>query len=156
MAFLSVMERNLISVENTFSREGKGYARPYGSPTLPEKYRGDPAGHPTVEIRPTSSFLEKKDGKPDGKHTTSDADVAMESFQVVVEIARDALVQMHHVLSHHVMSLTGIDEKVRLGSGILTSTQKGKGVLRNTDGVVITDDDLQTPLEVARLAKKTG
>ena len=56
---------------------------------------------------------------------------------------------MHGILAVHVVLATGIEEVVALCAGINTCTDETECVLRNTDGVVVADDKLQTALQVA-------
>lgn len=45
-------------------------------------------------------------------------------FKIVVEVACDALVQVYHVVAHHVVAVAGIDKVVRLGAGVLASAEE--------------------------------
>ena len=62
--------------------------------------------------------------------------------------------EVHHVASHHVVLLSGIDEVVGLRAGIFTGSEEGEGVLEHAGAVVQTDDDLQTSLQVLRLVQQ--
>ena len=63
-------------------------------------------------------------------------------LQIVVEIACDALVQVHALVACHVMALAGIDKEVGLRVGANTCLKERIGVLRHNSGIVETDDDL--------------
>ena len=56
--------------------------------------------------------------------------------------------QVDTVASGHVMPVTWIDEVVGMCSSIDTSTEESIAVLRHTDRVVTSDDDLQFALQV--------
>lgn len=45
-------------------------------------------------------------------------------FKIVVEVACDALVQVYHVVAHHVVAVAGIDKVVGLGAGVLASAEE--------------------------------
>lgn len=45
-------------------------------------------------------------------------------FKIVVEVACDALVQVHHVVTHHVVAVAGIDKVVGLGAGVLAGAEE--------------------------------
>ena len=45
-------------------------------------------------------------------------------LEEILEVTRDAFVEVYHVLAHHVVSLSGIDEIVGLGIGILAGTEE--------------------------------
>lgn len=45
-------------------------------------------------------------------------------FKIVVEVACDALVQVYHVVAHHVVAVTGIDKVVGLGAGVLAGAEE--------------------------------
>ena len=56
--------------------------------------------------------------------------------------------QMHTLVSHHVVSLAWIDEEVGLCASFGTCVDERQGVLGNNRRVVHTDDNLQFALEV--------
>ena len=45
-------------------------------------------------------------------------------FKIVIEVACDALVQVHHVVTHHVVAVAGIDKVVGLGAGVLAGAEE--------------------------------
>lgn len=45
-------------------------------------------------------------------------------FKIVVEVACDALVQVYHVVAHHVVTVAGIDKVVGLGAGVLAGAEE--------------------------------
>lgn len=45
-------------------------------------------------------------------------------FKIVVEVACDALVQVYHVVAHHVVAVAGIDKVVGLGAGVLAGAEE--------------------------------
>ena len=57
--------------------------------------------------------------------------------------------QVHCILAVHVVLATGVEEVITLCAGVYAGTDETEGVLRNTDGVVVTDDKLQAALQVA-------
>ena len=57
--------------------------------------------------------------------------------------------QVYTVASRHIVSVSRIDEVVRVRTGIDAGTEEGDAVLRHTHRVVGTDDDLQLALQVA-------
>ena len=67
-----------------------------------------------------------------------------ESFQVILEVAGDDIMQMHSVGTHHVVFITRIGEEVWIGVCIDAGTHKGEGVLWHADWVVPSVDDEQT------------
>ena len=69
-------------------------------------------------------------------------------FEVVVEVAGDALVEVDALVAHHVVALAGIDVEVGLGTGGDTGFKEAVGVLGHNGGVVEADDDLQAAFEV--------
>lgn len=73
-------------------------------------------------------------------------------LQVVFEILRDAFMQVHTGMSHHVVTLAGVDEEVWLGAGLHTGLDERQRVLRHASRVVVADDDLQLALQILRLA----
>ena len=56
--------------------------------------------------------------------------------------------QVYTVASRHIVSVSRIDEVVRVRTGIDAGTEEGDAVLRHTHRVVGTDDDLQLALQV--------
>ena len=64
-------------------------------------------------------------------------------FEMVFEVARDALVEVDHIATGHVVALSGIDEVVGLCAGVFAGTEEGEGVLEHAGGIVVADDDLQ-------------
>ena len=75
---------------------------------------------------------------------------------MVFEVARDALVEVDHVVPHHVVALSGIDEVVGLGAGIFAGAEESEGVLEHAGGVVVADDDLQAAFELRGVAHHAG
>ena len=45
-------------------------------------------------------------------------------FKIVVEVACDALVQVYHIVAHHVVAVAGIDKVVGLGAGVLAGAEE--------------------------------
>ena len=70
-------------------------------------------------------------------------------FEKIVKVSCDLFMQVHTVVSCHVVTAVGVGEKVYLCAGIGTRTCKRKGVLWHAYGVVVAEDDFQSTLEVA-------
>lgn len=75
-------------------------------------------------------------------------------FQIILKILCDSLMQMHRRVSHHVVSLTRIDEEVRLGACLHASIKELQGMLWHDCRVVHADDYLQLALQVLSLVKQ--
>lgn len=65
-------------------------------------------------------------------------------------------VQMDTVFSHHIMSLSGISEKVRMGSCVNAGPEERQGMLRHADRIVVADNDLKPSFQIARLEKEVA
>ena len=79
-----------------------------------------------------------------------------DGFEVIVEVACDALMQMYHVLASHVVSLSGVYEVVGLRAGIGGGAEEGQTVLQYAGGIVVANDDLQAAFEISCLFQKIG
>ena len=77
-------------------------------------------------------------------------------FEMVFEVACDALVEVDHVATGHVVALSGIDEVVGLCAGIFAGAEEGEGVLEHAGGVVVADDDLQSTFELRGVFHHAG
>ena len=73
---------------------------------------------------------------------------AQELFEEVVKIAGDALVEVEHVATRHVVTLTRIDKIVGLCACIFGSAEEHERMLQNASGIVVAYDDLQTTFQV--------
>ena len=73
---------------------------------------------------------------------------AQELFEEVIKIAGDALVEVEHVATRHVVALTRIDKIVGLRACIFGSAEEHERMLQNAGGVVVAYDDLQTTFQV--------
>ena len=62
--------------------------------------------------------------------------------------------EVYHVVSHHVVTFAGINEIVGLGAGVNAGTEESEVVLQDAGRVVVTDDNLQTALEVLGLVEE--
>lgn len=77
-------------------------------------------------------------------------------FEMIFEVARDALVEVDHIATGHVVALSGIDEVVGLCAGIFAGAEEGEGVLEHAGGVVVADDDLQSTFELRGVFHHAG
>jgi len=75
-------------------------------------------------------------------------------FQVIFKVLRDTLVQMHALVTHHVVPLAGIGEKIGLGACLDALLDEHEAVLRHYSGVVVSGDDLQSALQVLGLRQQ--
>ena len=75
---------------------------------------------------------------------------------MIFEVARDALVEVDHIATGHVVALSGIDEVVGLCAGIFAGAEEGEGVLEHAGGVVVADDDLQSTFELRGVFHHAG
>lgn len=73
---------------------------------------------------------------------------AQELFEEVIKIAGDALVEVEHVATRHVVALTRIDKIVGLRACIFGSAEEHERMLQNAGGIVVAYDDLQTTFQV--------
>ena len=55
--------------------------------------------------------------------------VCLMLFEIVLKVARDALVQVNLVAPVHVVALSGVEEEVGLCAGVFTCADKGKAML---------------------------
>ena len=77
-------------------------------------------------------------------------------FQVIVEIAGDAFVEVHHVVSHHIVSVARVNEVVGLRASVFTFSEEGEAVLEHASRVVVAHDNLQASLEVFGLVEQVA
>lgn len=64
-------------------------------------------------------------------------------FQVIIEVAADALMQVHRLVPAHVVRLAWVDEEVGLGAGFNAGLEERQGVPRYAGLVVVADDNLE-------------
>ena len=64
--------------------------------------------------------------------------------------------QVHALMTAHVVTLTGIDEEVGLGAGCDTGLEEAVGMLGHNGGVIEADNNLQAALQVTSLVDEAG
>ena len=69
-------------------------------------------------------------------------------FQIIFKVARDAFVQVYHILTKHNEAFARIGKEVGLRTGVFASAQESQTVLWHADGIVIANDDLETSFQV--------
>ena len=77
-------------------------------------------------------------------------------FQIVFKVLCDTFVQVHTVVSGHVMALARIGKEVGLGARFSTGFQERQGMLWHNGGIVIANDNLEFAFQVLGLADETG
>lgn len=75
-------------------------------------------------------------------------------LEVVLEVLRDALVQVYALVTHHVVSFARVGKEVGLRASLDALLDEHEAVLRHYSGVVISGDDLQLALEVLGLGEQ--
>ena len=76
--------------------------------------------------------------------------------EVIVEVAGDALVQVHALVSTHVVPLARIDIEVGLGASGNTGLEERISMLRHYRGIVEADNNLQPAFQVFCLRDKAS
>ena len=79
-----------------------------------------------------------------------------ELFQIVLEVAGDALVQVDAGMTAHVMLLAGVGVEVGLRAGLYAGVKEREAVLGHNRLVVVSSDDLQTAFQVLGLADEAA
>ena len=69
-------------------------------------------------------------------------------LEIVLKVLGDALVQVHALVPHHVVTLARVGEEVGLCASLDALLDEHEAVLRHYGGVIISCDDLQLALQV--------